>query len=292
VGAIVLLLLGLALVAWFAAGPSLLALRRARIARRPFPPAWRAVLRRWPLYRRLPADLQLQLKRQIQVFLHDKRIVGCAGLEVTDEMRVLVAAQACLLLLNRRGARYARLTEVLLYPGAFIVEREHGDGSGVRQRRRDVLTGESWVQGQVVLSWDDALAGALDADDGRNVVIHEFAHQLDQDKGHANGAPAAGRWARARMQRWAQVFDEAFTRLRAQAAQYAARHAAPQPSHGAMPADADAPPLIDFYGATDPAEFFAVVSEVFFERPQPLAQQEPALYRELAAFFRVDPLAW
>ena len=276
---IVLLLLGLALIAWFAAGPSLAALRRARIARRPFPPAWRAVLRRWPLYRRLPADLQLQLKRQIQVFLADKRIVGCAGLEVTDEMRVLVAAQACLLLLNRRGARFERLTEVLLYPGAFIVERDHGDGSGVLQRRRDVLTGESWVQGQVVLSWDDTLAGALDADDGRNVAIHEFAHQLDQDKGHANGAPAAGRWARGRMQRWARVFDEAFTRLRAQLAQPAAT-------------GDRAPPLIDPYGATDPAEFFAVVSEVFFERPQALAAQEPALYRELAAFYRVDPLSW
>lgn len=282
---IVLLLLGLALIAWFAAGPSLAALRRARIARRPFPPAWRAVLRRWPLYRRLPADLQLQLKRQIQVFLADKRIVGCAGLEVTDEMRVLVAAQACLLLLNRRGARFrpqfARLTEVLLYPGAFIVERDHGDGSGVLQRRRDVLTGESWVQGQVVLSWDDALAGALDADDGRNVAIHEFAHQLDQDKGHANGAPAAGRWRRGRMQRWARVFDEAFTRLRAQLAQPAAAIDR-----------AGAPPLIDPYGATDPAEFFAVVSEVFFERPRALAAQEPALYRELAGFYRVDPLSW
>jgi Mlc titration factor MtfA (ptsG expression regulator) len=219
----------------------------------------------------LPADLQLSLKRRMQVFLAEKPFIGCAGLEVTDEMRVVIAAQACLLILGRRTDYFANLRQILVYPGAFIVDRVHADSAGVLQDRRQVLSGESWSQGQVILSWDDVVAGAAIADDGRNVVIHEFAHQLDQQKGFANGAPWLGQ--RDRYARWSRVLGEEFGRLQAQVT-------TGQPS------------LFSDYGATDPAEFFAVVSEVFFEQPREMATLHPSLYDELRILYRVDPLAW
>ena len=282
-GLVVIAAFGLLLVLWFAGAPLWVAWRRQRLRRQPFPAAWRAIVRqRVPQVRRLPADLQLQLKRHMQVFLAEKHFVGCGGLVVTDEMRVTVAAQACLLLLNRPAGYFRGLREILIYPGAFVVDRVRADGSGVLQEQRGALAGESWAQGQVVLSWDDTLAGAAVADDGRNVVIHEFAHQLDQEKGHANGAPLLGE--RRRYARWSQVLGEAFAQLQRRVAREAG---------GAADTGAAAPaPLISAYGATDPAEFFAVVSEVFFEQPQRLAAEQPALYREFSGYYRIDPLSW
>ncbi|HEY5800682.1 MAG TPA: M90 family metallopeptidase, partial [Burkholderiaceae bacterium] len=240
--------------------------------RQPFPPAWRDILkRRFPYFRTLPADLQLQLKKHIQVFLAEKKFIGCAGVVITDEMRVLIAAQACLLVLRREGDLYPALERVLVYPGAFAVERDSTDDIGLVSKERRELAGESWGDGQVILSWQDTLRGAADSGDGYNVVIHEFAHQLDQEKGYANGAPALG--PGGRQATWAQVFSDEFERLQRQAL-----------------IDEDA--LFDHYGATDPAEFFAVASEVFFERPRELAELHPALYRQLSGFYGLDPLTW
>jgi hypothetical protein len=263
----------LAAVAAWLAGPALLAaLRRARVRRQPFPRAWREILRRrMPAFARLPADLQLQVKKHVQVLVAEKPFIGCAGLEVTDEMRVLIAAQAALLLLNRQADYFGNLRQVLVYPGAFVVDREHSDGSGLTHATRRALSGESWQQGQLLLSWDDVLAGAADPDDGHNVVIHEFAHQLDQERGRANGAPWLGR--REAYGHWARVLSAEFDGLRQRLA---------RGEQG----------LIDPYAATDPAEFFAVVSEHFFEQPTALAAAHPALYAEFARLYRCDPLAW
>jgi MtfA peptidase len=267
---LVALLLAVPLALW---GPSLLrGWRRARIRRQPFPPAWREVLRRrMPLYRRLPPDLQWQLKKHVQVLLAEKPFIGCGGLVVTDEKRVLVAAHAALLLLNRRAGYFDNLRQILLYPGAFVVERTHIGPGGVTREARDALSGESWQQGQVILAWDAVLEGAAAPEQGRNVVIHEFAHQLDQENGAANGAPFLGR--RERYARWAAVLSAEFQRLRERVAR-------------------DEPGLIDAYGATDPAEFFAVISEVFFGRSAELAAEHPALHRELAAYYATNPLSW
>jgi MtfA peptidase len=258
-------------------GPALVAQwRRARIRRQPFPAEWRQVLReRMPYFRSLPADLQLQLKKQVQVLLAEVPFIGCAGLVVTTEMRVLVAAQAALLLLNRRSASFRNLRQVLLYPGAFVVNRPVTDGHGVTQDfaagHGRVLAGESWQQGQVVLSWQDVVDGAAQPADGHNVVIHEFAHQLDQDTGPANGAPyLPGAAAR---QRWATTMAAEFAQLQQRVA-------------------SGSPGLIDAYGATSPAEFFAVVSEVFFAQPQALAAAHPALFNQLAGCYRTNPLSW
>jgi Mlc titration factor MtfA (ptsG expression regulator) len=264
--------LALLWLGWLVGEPWLVERRRKRVRARPFPTAWRRILaHRVPYFRTLPADLQLQLKKHIQVFLAEKAFIGCRGLVVTDEMRVTIAAQACLLILNRRTDYFPNLREILLYPGAFVVDRAQADGAGVMQERRHVLSGESWSRGQVILSWEDTLEGAAVINDGRNVVIHEFAHQLDQEAGHANGAPLLGR--RERYARWSAVLGAEFNAL-------VRRTLAQEPS------------LISGYGASDPAEFFAVVSEVFFEQPQRLAAEHPALYGELAGFYRVHPAGW
>jgi len=261
----------LAALGWLWGPPLAIELRRVRIRRQPFPRAWREVLqRRWPGYLNLPADLQLQLKKHTQVLLAEKPFIGCQGLVVTDEMRVLIAAQAALLLLNRRAGYFRNLRQVLLYPGAFVVDRAVNDGGVVRDERR-ALAGESWQQGQLILSWDDVLQGAAHADDGRNVVIHEFAHQLDQEAGGANGVPLQG--SRARRSRWAAVMAAHFEQLQQRV----------RGGHGG---------LIDPYAATNPAEFFAVVSEVFFEQPGALAAAHPELFREFAQYYATDPLSW
>ncbi len=243
--------------------------RRARQRAQPFPAAWRRILRqRVPAAARLPADLQQRLKQHILVFVADKAFIGCAGQAIDDEVRVSIAAQACLLLLGHADAEvYPRLRQVLVYPGAFVVQAAQAADNGVVQAQRQALAGQSWAHGQVVLGYADVLAGAADPADGQNVVVHEFAHQIDQDKGLADGRPWRAR--RADRRRWAAVMDAAFARSQQ------------QPSA-----------LIGSYAASAPAEYFAVVSELFFEQPQALAAAEPEVYRELALLYQLHPLAW
>ena len=263
-------------IAWLVGQPALRERRRRRLREAPFPAHWRAILReRVPRFATLPFEVRRRLEQEIAVFVAEKDFVGCAGQEVDDEVRVTIAAQACLLLLGRPRHHFASLHTILVYPGAFVVDKLRPEPSGVLQETRQALSGESWTSGQVVLSWQDVLAGGADPADGCNVVIHEFAHQLDQEKGYANGAPLLS--ARARYARWSEVLGREYARLQARVA------------WGAAETD---PPLINPYGATDPAEFFAVASEVFFERPQRLAAEHPELFAELSAYYRVDPRRW
>ena len=243
--------------------------RRERLRAAPFPASWRRILRRRvPAVARLPADLQHQLKRHIQVFVAEKPFIGCAGQAITDEVRVTIAAQACLLLAGHpRPDYFPRLRQILVYPDPFVVQREQPSGNGLVHEKRRALTGESWSQGQVILSWSDVLDGASDPVDGRNVVLHEFAHQIDQDTGAADGRP--WRPTAALRRRWAIAMGAGYERLNR------------EPSA-----------LIDAYGASDPAEYFAVVTEVFFERPQALAAEAPEVYRELAELYRLEPSSW
>ena len=261
-----------AMVAFGLAAPTLARLwRRQRFTRRPFPAAWREILRRRvPLARELPAAQQLRLKKHIQVLLAEVPFIGCAGLTIDDEMRVTIAAQAAFLLLGRGGS-FGNLREVLVYPGHFVVPRSEAGAGGVVHEGRDVLAGQSWQRGQVIVAWDAVRDGAADAHDGANVVMHEFAHQLDQDNGAANGAPYVGRGAL--QQAWARVMNQEFEALRDRLA-------------NALPS------LIDPYAATSPAEFFAVATEHFFEQPAALASEHPALYEQLRRCYRLDPASW
>jgi Mlc titration factor MtfA (ptsG expression regulator) len=265
----------LGLILMLLAQPWWHAYRQRQVLAHPFPASWRKVLqRRVPLLRRMPVDLQLQLKKRIQLFIAEKAFIGCAGLQVTQEMRVVIAAQACLLVLNRSMQHYAHVRQILVYPGAFAIQRTVIDGAGVHHDQRDVLSGESWEHGQVILSWQDTLDGAAVVDDGRNVVLHEFAHQLDQGNGAAQGAPlpAAGDTQHS-PQRWKQVLSQAYADLQSQL------------QRGEQG-------LFNHYGAQSPAEFFAVATEVFFEQAAQMAQHYPALYDELRGYYKVDPASW
>ena len=271
-GAAVMLMLVLATLVMIGAlaSSSWRAERHRRLVRaQPFPPAWRRILRQHvPAVARLPTHLQQALKRHVQVFIAEKPFIGCRGLEIDDTHRVVIAAQACLLLLGQgRPDYYPRLQQVLVYPDPFVVQREQALGAGLVQVQRRAMSGESWSHGQVILSWPDVLAGAADPDDGQNVVLHEFAHQIDQDSGVADGRP--WRSSRRVRLRWNAVMDAAFARLQA------------QPSV-----------VIDAYAATDPAEYFAVVTELFFERPKALSDEAPEVYAELVRLYQLQPLAW
>jgi len=264
--------IGVLLISYSVGKPYWREYQRDKIRNAPFKKQWRKIIQqRMPYFRQMPADLQLQLKQHIQVFLAEKNFEGCNGVEITDEIRVTIAAQACLLLLNRKSNFYPKLQTILVYPRAFIKEQQNMNKDGLQQTQRVALAGESWEFGKVVLSWQDTLEGAKITDDGRNVVIHEFAHQLDQENGKANGAPILDKEQSYKC--WADVFSAQFEQLKRQA-------------------NTGTPSLFDYYGATNPAEFFAVASEVFFERSQQFHHQSPKLYRQLKQYYQVDPIHW
>ncbi len=246
--------------------------RLKRALARPLPEAWRAILlRNVPIYQNMSGDLQHQLQRLVQQFLFEKKFVGCADLEIDDEMRVTIAGQACLLLLNRRTRVYPSLHTILVYPSAFLVPRKQVDEAGVVTEARQDLLGESWGDGRVILAWDHVRRGAHDWTDGQNVVLHEFAHQLDSESGSNNGAPYLGSASNYRS--WSEVLARDFASLQTDA-MYRQQS------------------VMDHYGATNPAEFFAVATETFFEKPHQLAERHPELYTEFFKFYRVDPRAW
>ncbi len=265
-------LIGVLLIGYSVTKPYWREYQREKIRNQPFKKQWRKIIQqRMPYFRQMPADLQLQLKQHIQVFLAEKNFVGCNGVKITDDIRVTVAAQACLLLLNRKTDFYPKLQTILVYPRAFIKEQQSEHTGGVQFTQKTALAGESWEFGKVVLSWQDTLDGAQIPDDGRNVVIHEFAHQLDQENGRANGAPLLDKDHSYKC--WSEVFSEQFEKLKKQA-------------------KSGAPSLFDYYGATNPAEFFAVASEVFFEQAQQLHYEYPMLYGQLKHYYQVDPIHW
>jgi len=266
------ILIGVLLIAYSIGKPYLLAYQRSKIKNQPFKKAWRKIIQqRMPYFRQMPVDLQLQLKKHIQVFLAEKTFIGCNGVKITDEIKITISAQACLLLLNRKTDYYPKLQTILVYPRAFVTEQQRKNVDGVQHTQKRVLAGESWEFGKVVLSWQDTLDGAQVTDDGRNVVIHEFAHQLDQENGKANGAPILHKGQS--YQCWAEVFSTQFELLK-------------------MQAKKGTPSLFDYYGATEPAEFFAVASEVFFEQAKQLYNEYPELYQQLKQYYHLDPIHW
>jgi hypothetical protein len=243
--------------------------RRRRLRATPFPAAWREIVERnFPLFSRLPEEDRAELLGHVQVFLAEKKFEGCGGLVIDDEIRVTISAQACLLLLHREPHYYPRLVSILVYPHAYVAKVRERLPGGVVLEGDSGRLGESWVDDVVVLAWDAVRAGASDVADGHNVVLHEFAHQLDQEDGTSNGAPILER--RSRYVAWARILGAEFAAL---------QHAAAR----GLATD------IDAYGATNPAEFFAVVTEAFFEHPEVLRKKHPELYDELRAFYRQDP---
>lgn len=244
--------------------------RRGRAAQRsPVNTAeWSAVIQRFSFLRALNADEQSRLRDLIAAFLNEKSLQGAGGLTISRDIELVIAAQACLLVLNIDLEYYDDWIEIIVYPDEFIVDHEYMDEDGVMHHVRAPLSGEAWEQGPVILSWVDA--EAADGGDGYNVVMHEFAHKIDMRNGAADGFPPL----HADMDReaWTQTFTAAFEDLERR-----------------LEAREDI--LIDEYAAEDPAEFFAVLSELFFERPDALQQDYPAVYEQLSQFYRQNPLS-
>ena len=264
--------IGVLLIGYSVGKPYWREYQRDKIRSQPFIKPWRKIIQqRMPYFGQMPTDLQLQLKQHIQVFLAEKTFVGCNGVKITDEIRITIAAQACLLLLNRKTDFYPKLQTILVYPRAFIKEQQNMEADGLKYSQKVALAGESWDFGKVVLSWQDTLEGAKIPDDGHNVVIHEFAHQLDQENGRANGAPILDKGQSYKC--WSDVFSAQFEQLKRQE-------------------KTGSPSLFDYYGATNPAEFFAVTSEVFFEQANQFHSKHPLLYQQLKNYYQVDPTHW
>ena len=244
---------------------------RMRLMDSEFPDHWKEVLKKdFPLYNKLPHEIRDKLHSYINVFMEEKSFEACGSLdELTEEMCITIAAQACLLLVNGRCGFYDKLTTILVYPDMYSAgSQQNKDGTIGKSGSR---LGESWEKGTVILSWKHSLRGPAIANDGQNLVIHEFAHQLDQWDGAADGAPLKGFVNEHKD--WSKNFQEAYDK------------------HGKL-LKAGRKLVIDAYGATNPAEFFAVSTETFFEKPRKLSKRYPDIYEELKNFYQLDPLSW
>jgi len=244
--------------------------RRERLRAQPVPPAWPAILAsNVRLFRQLLPEDQNELLGHVHVFLAEKNFEGCGGLELTDEIRLTIAAQACLLLLHRKTDYYPQLTSILVYPSGYNVPGDRYLGGHLWEEGGEDLLGHTERHMRsLVLAWDAARQGGLDPSDGQNLILHEFAHQLDFEDHGTDGAPALP--TRDDYLVWARVMKTEFEALRAAA-------------------EAGDPTVLDIYGATNPAEFFAIVTEAFFECPRALRERHPELYAALGQFFRQDP---
>jgi Mlc titration factor MtfA (ptsG expression regulator) len=247
-------------------------LRRRRRRRFQADPGLAASMReaidaRVPIAACLPDELRRRLDGLVAAFLAEKRFVGCNGLAITDEIRATIAAQASLLLLGRRsGSLYDELQSVLVYPSAFWVEHEVHDEDGLVTRRRRELSGEAWDAHRIILSWEDIEDTTTQPADGYNVIVHEFAHYLDAEGlGLANRDRSGAEWHEALM------------------AQFESHVTAVERGNETF---------LDPYGAEDETEFFAVVTEEFFECPVDLRAAHAELYALMQDFYGVDPAAW
>ena len=271
-GLLILLIIVLAAVAVPAISRRRREARREQLRRKPFPPVWRGILERnVPLYNHLAPPLKEQLHGLIHIFLAEKNIEGAAGLEVSDEIRVTIAGQACILLLNRETDYYPRLYSIVVYPHSYEVDKPLFFSGRQHIEATESRLGESWPTGAVVLAWDHVRQGAADVHDGHNLVFHEFAHQLDQENASADGIPNLDRISHYIT--WARVVGREYKDLQ-------------QHVKSGMAS------LLDQYGATNEAEFFAVATECFFERPAQMKAQYPELYAELKEFYRQDPVTY
>jgi hypothetical protein len=237
----------------------------------PFPEEWLAIIEKnVPFFKELHPDEREHLEDLIKVFIHEKHFEGCGGFVMTDEVKVTIAAQACLLLLNLEHNYYDELVSILVYPSGFNHKGMSRNESGMITEEEVPVSGLSSSGGVIVLSWPDTIGGSKNTEDGNNVVFHEFAHQLDLLSGDVNGAPVLS--SRAQYSDWGRVLTREYKELQEDVSKHRKS-------------------VIRAYGATAPAEFFAVVTEIFFEKPRQLKEDHPELYEEFKEYYRQDPAA-
>jgi MtfA peptidase len=251
--------------------PLLVKWQRDRLMAQQFPKSWLSIIEsNLSIYKSLTSEQQKELLGYIQVFLKEKQFIGCLGLQITEEIKVTIAAIACLLLFGDRKTYFPNLRSVLVYPHAYIVN-ELTMNSYVVEERRVARLGESWTRDQLVLSWEQVQQDIRNWKDGHNVILHEFAHQLDQEDGQAEGVPILARALDYEV--WKQVMSAEYLQL------------CDRVENGQKT-------VLDNYGATSPAEFFAVATETFFEKPKQLNQKHEVLYEILQRYYRLDPRQW
>jgi hypothetical protein len=242
--------------------------KRKRLSQQVFPIHWLEIIEKnVPFYKKLPDEDKKELQRYILIFIREKRFEGCGGLKITDEIRVTIAAQACILLLHRKTDYYPGLSSILVYPQAYVAHVTKHLPGGVVMEGLDVRLGESWHRGSIVLSWEDVRHGAADIHNGHNVVFHEFTHQLDSNAGRDSTPVLRNRSCYIA---WARVLHKDYEKLRRDA------------NHRRRT-------FLNEYGATNPAEFFAVATENFFERAKEMRKLHPKLYQELELFYQQNP---
>jgi Mlc titration factor MtfA (ptsG expression regulator) len=246
--------------------------RRRKLLEEPFPAAWIEILEsRFFHYRWLTASQKEKLQRDLRIIIAEKNWEGCAGQVVDDEVKVTIAAGASLLVLGQEHDHFEHVESILVYPTGYVAPPNRMySREGVVDDQGSARLGEAWYRGPVILSWADSQAAALHRRDGRNVVLHEFAHELDMLNGAADGAPPLP--DRAAQQHWQEVMQPEFESLQQQVAE--GRRT-----------------TIDPYGATNPAEFFAVLSEHFFERPHHLLRHHRRIYEIFRDYYAQDPAA-
>ena len=246
--------------------------RRRKILADPLPPAWEKILHeRVGQVAVLPATDQPKLRQAIQIIIAEKDWEGCRGLELTDEVRVVIAAQAAILILGFDGFFFDGVRTILVYPDAFVIPKESNIGYDLNLHEEDDVLGQAHRDGTVLLAWDEVREHAIRPGYAENLVFHEFAHQLDYLNGAADGTPNLP--TRELAARWTKIMDVEYRRL--QRAERKGRET-----------------LLDPYGATDPAEFFAVTTECFFDAPQAMRKEYPALYELFRDYYRQDPATW
>ncbi len=252
--------------------PTLIKQKRNHIKNRPFPPLWNSIIENnLPIYPHLSPTERRRLQGHIQVFLAEKQFIGCNGLQVTEEMKVIIAAVACLLLLNERGKYFPKLRSILIYPTAYFTKETTVSGKYVVEEKPVVRLGESWSKDLLILSWQQVKKDTLNWKDGQNVVLHEFAHQLDQEEGKVEGVPILQN--NSDYSNWSKVMTQEYKQL-------------------CNDVEKGRKTVMYSYGATRPAEFFSVATETFFEKPQQLQKKHPELYQLLQNYYKLDPIKW
>ena len=243
--------------------------RRQEILERPFPDEWRRLLdRRVAHTLLLTPDERHRLEGDLSVFAEEKLWEAVGGLEMTDEVKVLVSAQACLLTLGMpEHDDFPNVESIIVYPSSYRAPAQGALLGGVMEHTAQARAGEASSNGPVIVSWEDVSYGAKNDTDGRNVVLHEFAHKLDFRTGSADGVPRLK--TQDQYDRWAEVMSVEYANL-VESAKHG-RHS-----------------LLSTYGATNPAEFFAVATEAFFEKSVHMKHEHPDLYEVLLAFYGID----
>jgi len=256
--------------------------RRRLLEKYSFPDAdWEEALAPFHFFDRLSVEEKGRLRELVSLFCAEKEFAGAGEFEISLRTQLMIAAQACLPILNLDLSFYRGWSGIIVYPGEMVVQREEVDEDGVVHRYEDVLTGEAMPGGPVVLSWEDVTLAGAEESPGYNVVIHEFAHKIDMLTGDANGAPLLTTQFHTGMSRaeWQSTMRHAYDEFCAQVGRWEARGERE-----------DEMPVIDPYAADNAAEFFAVMSETFFTRPEDVQVQFPELYTLLARYYRQQPL--